>query len=84
MTHLYIISIYSVQTTSTCYAPKHKKKHIIGGNGYAVIQALMLIPSGKQAMVDKKVMTTSQTDGNVSIVHSVQYVFAPHLGSTII
>ena len=34
----------------------------------AVIQA-----SGKQAMVDKKVMTGSQTDGNCSIVHPVQH-----------
>ena len=35
---------------------------------YDVIQA-----SGKQAMVDKKVMTSSQTDGNCSIVHAVQH-----------
>ena len=45
--------------------------------GYAVIQAL-LIPSGKQAMAYKKVMTSSlssQTDGNCSIVQAVQHTY---------
>ena len=44
---------------------------------YAVIQAL-LIPSEKQAIAHKKVMTSSlrpQNDGNCSIVHAVQHTY---------
>ena len=57
---------------------KNMWEHIeLGEEDYAVIQVL-LIPSGKQAMAHKKVMTTSQgpqTDGNCSIVQAVQHTY---------
>ena len=36
---------------------------------------LFIQASGKQAMAHKKVMTSSQTDGNCSIVHPVQHTY---------